>query len=161
MEERPYHKWWFSKTKSFLLMPVSFCKIDRKYKWKEISAKKKWSTKRLDNCTSIAYYVHPITFFSSVISHFSSESVSQIYRRNEEWMNPNHDCITSRKKSEPSVFDKPSASRRIATKSMIFWIWMNDLRNLRDVAIKVICALIRKTSFVEHRLQILSSDRRK
>ena len=41
-------------------------------------------------------FVHTITFkfYPSLILHFklSSESVSQIYRDNEEWMNPNHNC---------------------------------------------------------------------
>ena len=59
---------------------------DRKYNWKEILAKKKWSTERVDNCSLLRTFVHPITF------KFSSESVSWIYRGNEEWMKPNHNC---------------------------------------------------------------------
>ena len=41
-------------------------------------------------------FVHTITFkfYPTLILHFklSSESVSQIYRDNEQWMNPNHNC---------------------------------------------------------------------
>ena len=77
---------------------ASWLKVDRKYNWKKNSTRndQRRDLRQLQKYRLLRTFVHPITFkfYPSLILHFklSSESVSWIYRGNEEWMSPNHNC---------------------------------------------------------------------